>query len=310
MIKPAQATDEQAFRDRMDAVFELLCRLSATVDVDYAPLFCPEDRRAIPNGRPIGETVEELPRIGVYDQEVIDQFGGLDAMFDPPPRYTATLDRDKTVIVETEQPWDQVNWRPPTDADFLENAAFADSDERAHHERHDFTDPFASLDTGAIGTDLCVPQDKIGPKFHNEDLELIHVRVDDQRNLRRLDTDTFVRNVVDDDPGDPAAFMMATLEEIPPDANADELMVSTILKDAIPPAFVRLDEPDGENVVTKVSNLDVDAPKVNLLIRLGRIAQAREFSDEELREMAQFLDQLDQLDDVEGIERAIRDRLL
>lgn len=310
VIKPTKTTDERAFRDRMSAVFELLCRLAVTLDVDYAPLFSPEDRRAILKGRPIAENVEELPRIGVYDQAVVDQFGGLESMFDRPPWYTATLEGNKIVVAETERPWDRVDWQPPTEANFLETGAFADSGERAQQGDHDFEDPFAALETGAIGTDLCVPREKIGPEFPNEDLELVRVRVDEERNLRRLDTGAFVRNVVDDDPGDPAAFMMAMLEDIPTDATPDEPMVSALLKDAIPPAFVRLDDADDETVVTKVVALDIDVAKVDLLITLGRVAQDGDVTDEGLREMERFLEKLEGLDDLEGIEQRIQDRLL
>ena len=50
----------------MNSIFGLLCRLSVTLDVDYALLFTPEDRYAYPEGRPFAEAIEELPRMGVY----------------------------------------------------------------------------------------------------------------------------------------------------------------------------------------------------------------------------------------------------
>ncbi|PCR92543.1 hypothetical protein CP557_00150 [Natrinema ejinorense] len=160
-----------------------------------------------------------------------------------------------------------------------------------------------------MGTDLCVPREKIGPEFRNEDLELVHVRVDEERNLRRLDTGAFVRNVVNEDPGDPAAFMMAMLEDVPADAAADELMVSTLLR-GVPPAFVRLDDRDDETIVSKVMALDVDVAKVDLLISLGRVAREGGLTEEGLREMDRFLENLEGVEDVEGIEQRIRDRLL
>lgn len=129
-LKPTRATDERAFRDRMHAVFELVCRLAVTLDADYAPLFCPPNRRADLDGRPVVENLADLPRIGVYDRAVVDQYGSLEAMFDSTPWYSAALERDKTVVVETERPWGRVDWRPPIRADFLENAAFANPDER------------------------------------------------------------------------------------------------------------------------------------------------------------------------------------
>ena len=130
LIDQASVTDEREFRDRMHAFFELLCRLSAALDVDYAPLIRPDNRGVAPDDHPVADSLEELPRIGVYDRTDVDRFGGLEAAFDAPPWYTATLEGDKTVVVETERPLDEVDWRPPTDADFLENAAFDAPDER------------------------------------------------------------------------------------------------------------------------------------------------------------------------------------
>ncbi|WP_247730165.1 hypothetical protein [Halovivax limisalsi] len=88
-------------------------------------------------------------------------------------------------VVESERPWDEVGWAPPTEADFHESAASVDPDERADQLESAFEDPFASLDAGEIGTDLCVPREMIGPAFRNEDVELVRVRVDDERNLGR-----------------------------------------------------------------------------------------------------------------------------
>ena len=305
----ASATNEREFRRRMDGFFELLCRLSVALDVDYAPIIHPDNRGVAPDDRPIAESLDELPRIGVYNRTVIDQFGGLEAPFDSPPWYTATLERDKIVVVETQRPWDDVDWRPPTDADFVTDASFADPAERGQQGPPDFEDPFAALETGAIGTDLCVPRERIGPEFRNEDLELVRVRVDGQRDLRRLETGAFVRNVVDEAPGDPAAFMMAMLEEIPPGATEDDLMVSALLHEAVPPAFIQLDDPDAQNVVTAVSDLELDVNKVELLVSLGSLARTEGFDDEDYAELIGFLETLDRLESVENIETAVRDRL-
>ncbi|WP_339106349.1 hypothetical protein [Haloterrigena salinisoli] len=308
-IYPANAADEADYRAKMDGIFELLCRLAVTLDVDYAPLFNPMGRRAVPERRPIAEAVEELPRMGVYSREVLDELGGVAAMFESPPWYTASLEDGNTVVIESDTPWLEGGWRPPTEAPYLDDAAFNDSDDSAPNERRGLADPFAALEAGDIGTDLCVPRDKIAPEFRNEDLEVVHIRVDEERNLRRLEDGTFVRNVVDDDPGDDMAVMMAMLEDIPADAAADELMVSALLHEAVPPAFVRLEDPDGETVVTTVDALGSDVNKVELLISLGRIAQQQGVDDEGMQEMTQLLTKLERLDDLENIEGYIRDRL-
>lgn len=307
-IYPPNAADEADYRAKMDGIFELLCRLAVTLEADYAPLFNPMGRRAVPESRPIAEAVEELPRMGVYSREILDELGGAAGMFESPPWYTASLEDGKTVVIESDTPWLDGGWRPPTEATYLDDAALNDSDDPVLNERRGLADPFAALETGEFGTDLCVPRDKIAPEFRNGDLELVRVRVDEQRNLRRLDDGSFVRNVVDDDPGDPAAFMQAMLEEIPTGATADDLMVSALLKDVIPPAFVRLEDPADETIVSRVAGLDVDSPKVDLLISLGRVAQDGG-TDETLREIDAFLDNLDGLEDIDGIERTLEDWL-
>lgn len=301
---------QEEYQRRVDITFEFICRFAMATDVEYAPMLGfadPNPLQCWPTDYPITDHIEELPIFGIYSESALEDLGGLDAMFDRSPWYIAELPSGHTIIIQEDFPWNKRDWSPPTDAEFLETVTLPDSGE---YVAHDFADPFASLESGAVGTDLCVPREKIGPEFRNEDLELVRVRVDEQRDLRRLDDGSFVRNVVDDDPGDPAAFMQAMLEEIPADATADDLMVSALLKDAIPPAFVRLEGPDDETVVSTIAGLDIDSPKVDLLISLGRVAQDKGVTDETLREINAFLENLSGLENIVGLEERIRDRLL
>ncbi|MDS0474448.1 hypothetical protein [Natrinema sp. 1APR25-10V2] len=309
-IYPPNAADEADYRAKMDGIFELLCRLAVTLEADYAPLFNPMGRRAVPESRPIAEAVEELPRMGVYSRELLDELGGVTAMFESLPWSTASLEDGKTVVIESDTPWLDGGWRPPTEAAYLDDAAFDESDDPVSNERRGLADPFAALETGEMGTDLCVPREKIAPEFRNEDLELVRVRVDEQRDLRRTDTDSFVRNIVDDDPGDDAAFMMAMLADIPADAVEADLMVSALLRDAIPPAFVRLDDSSGETVVSRVMALDTGINKVELLVSLGRVAREAEFAAGDVQEMEQGLERLETLDDTVDLDQYLRNRLL
>ncbi|ELY69957.1 hypothetical protein [Natrinema versiforme] len=277
-------------------------------DVEYAPMLGFVDPiQCWPTDYPITDHIEELPIFGIYSQSALEDLGGLEAMFDRSPWYVAELPSGHTVVIQEDFPWNKRDWSPPTDAAFLETATFPDSGEYA---AHDFADPFAALETDAIGTDLCVPREKIGPEFRNEDLELVRVRVDEQRDLRRLDDGSFVRNVVDDDPGDPAAFMRAMLEEIPAGATADDLMVSALLKDAIQPAFVRLEDPADETIVSRVVALDSDINKVEFLITLGRVAREADFSVADSREIEQVFESLETFDATVDLDQYLRDRLL
>ena len=301
---------QDEYQRRVDITFEFICRLAMAIDVEYAPMLGfadPNPLQCWPTDYPITDHIEELPIFGIYSQSALEDLGSLDAMFDRSPWYVAELPSGHTVVIQEDFPWNKRDWTPPRDADFLESTTFPGSGE---YVSHDFADPFASLESGAIGTELCVPREKIGPEFHNGDLELVRVRVDEQRDLRRLDDGSFVRNVVDDDPADPAAFMQAMLKEIPADATADDLMVSALLHEAVPAAFVQLEDPDDDTIVSTVAALDIDSPKVDLLISLGRVAQDNGVTDEIIREIDAFLEKLAGLEDVEDLEERLRDRLL
>ena len=147
--------------------------------------------------------------------------------------------------------------------------------------------------------------------FRSEDLHLVRVRVDDRGDLRRLEDGTFVRNVVEDDSGGKADVVGRMLDDIPADATRDEQMVSALLHESIPPSFVRLDEPEDQNVVTKVMNLDVETNKHDLLVSLGRVAQLEEFDeDEDIEMMCNALEKIADLENVDGIEKTLDDWLV
>lgn len=173
-----------------------------------------------------------------------------------------------------------------------------------------FEDPFAALETGEYGADVCVHRDDITTEFPNEILELARIRVDEDRNLRRVDSDRFVRNVVDEVTESAQATVKRMLADIPADATEDDIHVSALLQGDIPPSFVRLDGPDGENVVTKVMRLDTDISKIKLLVSLRRVAQQDDFTAEDLDSMEGALDTLNELDDDKNIDQYIRERLL
>ena len=75
----------------MTALLELQCRVATAADANYGPLFNPPDRYAMPEGRPIGEAVEDAPHLDVYSPTVLGRFGGPEALFEEPPWYTGEL---------------------------------------------------------------------------------------------------------------------------------------------------------------------------------------------------------------------------
>ncbi|WP_209452231.1 hypothetical protein [Halosimplex halophilum] len=305
-IYPSEADSSSAYRELMDGLFELLCRGAVALDVDYAALFNPESRNSIAHDRPFIDGIEEFPRLGVYSGELVDEFGGVDSMFDPDPWYTATLAGDKFVVADAPSDWLGGPWQPPTEAEYLDHAEFVDREDSG--QAVGLSDPFANLDAGEYGADVGVEPDDISGEFTNDALRLRRVRVDDERNLRRVDDDAFVRNVVDKKHDDQLDLIQAMLAEIPREPHTDE-HASALLHEAIPPSFVRLDGPDDENVVTKVMNLDTDVSKHDLLISLGRVAQQDDFTDDDLDSIEDALDTLDELDG-ENVDTYIRQNLL
>ncbi|WP_236044567.1 hypothetical protein [Haloarcula salinisoli] len=296
----------------MDDVLELICRLAMSLEAEYVPLINAQEHgtSATPSGESISGTVSVPPPIGVYSATVLDGFGGVESLTEAPPWYVAELTDERTVVITTDEPWASGGWRPPTDAPYIERARFNEADtdtEQTGDQALDLSDPFAVFSPGDYGVDACVAREDIGEKFRNEDLRLVRVYVDDDRNLRRVADDTFVRNVVLE-AGDEDAIIEGMLADIPPAADDEDLMISALLHGAVPPSFVRLDEPDGENVVSRVLELDIETNKAELLVSLGEAARHDGGLDTQTIESA--LDNLAELDDTEAVDAYIRENLL
>ncbi|WP_436925776.1 hypothetical protein [Halosimplex amylolyticum] len=307
-VHPKWAQQDTDYDEWMDIVFELVCRLATQLDANYVAWLntARDPMSAVPEDRPIGEAIERAPVFGVYSDEVLDDLGGTDALFDREPWYVADIDGERTLIIESEQPWVEGGWRPPTDAPYLDSAEF--QEDVNSDQSVGLSDPFAALETGEYGADLGVVPDDIAGEFTNDALRLRRVRVDDDRNLRRIDDNAFVRNIVDEEPADQIELIQAMLSEIPREPNTDE-HASALLHDAIPPSFVRLDDPDDENVVTKVMDLETDVNKQNLLVSLGGVAQQDDFTKEDLASIESALDTLADLEG-ENVDAYIRQNLL
>jgi|GEM_PF-1563611 hypothetical protein len=312
-INPKWSDDTETYQRRMDDVLELVCRLAMALEAEYVPLINAQEHgmKATPSGRPISEAVSVPPPIGIYSPTVLDGFGGIESLTEEPPWYVAELTDGRTVVITTDEPWADGGWRPPTDAPYIERAWFNEADtdrEQPADEVVDLSDPFAVLSPGDYGVDACVAREDIAAEFRNEDLRGVRVYVDEDRNLRRVADDTFVRNVVTRAGDDEQAVIEGMLADIPPDTDDETVMISALLHGAVPPSFVRLDAPDGENVVSRVLELDIETNKVDLLVSLGEAARYGEGLDTQTIESA--LDNLADLDDTEAVDAYIRENLL
>jgi hypothetical protein len=124
---------------------------------------------------------------------------------------------------------------------------------------------------------------------------------DESDNLRRISDDSFVRRLIEDG---------SVMGELPDDADPDEERLSALMETVFPPAFVQLDGPDGETVVSKTMALDIETSKFDLLVSLARTAQAEDVSDEVLATIDGILTELRRLDDEDGIDQYIQANLL
>lgn len=298
--------ETESHRDEfVDAVIDLVCSLAVSNDFEYVAAHDPvstDSDPVIPTTRPIVDDIDRLPVLGIYSREMVEMLGGSDRVLETPAWRVEELSGGQILIVTDEPPWGYgVGTESATDflLDDRENTGSSLSDPG-------FSDPFAALKPGDYGTDVCVHREDIAAEFHNEDIELVRVYVDESGDLRRVSDDSFVRNVVVDAPDD-ATFVKRMLMDIPPDATEDDLMTSALLHDAIPPSFVRLGGPNSKNVVSRVMALNVETNKIDMLVSLGKAVQSQEGIDSTMIESA--LENLAGLEGVDGIEQYIEQNL-
>jgi hypothetical protein len=312
---PEKWYDDADYQEFFDDFVEFLCQLAIQLDAEYVALF--ENvhwNDVVPSDAPLSEHIDQVPRLAIYSESLLDDLGGLNAIRDQPPWRVGDLENGSTLVIWSDEPWGRSGWTESTHRELRAPQREAEADESEDisesNQELQLSDPFAALETGAQGTDVCVRREDIAAEFRNEDLHLVRVYIDENRDLRRLDDDTFVRNVVDEELADHRAVIEAQLADIPPDATEGDLMVSALLHSAIPPAFVRLDSPNGETVASRVMDLDVDTNKQELLISLGRAVQHENGSTAALQTVEQALDKLTELEGVEGVDDWIEANLL
>ena len=183
---------------------------------------------------------------------------------------------------------------------------FTDSERRdLHHGEADtgpeISDPFPVLATGEYGTDAVVDRADLAREFTNEALTLERVYRDESNTLRRVEDDSFLRRIIDDG---------EVIGDLPADVDEADEPLSALLEASIPPAFVRLDDPDGETVVSTVLALDTEASKHKLLWSLAQTAQSQDVSEEVLTKIDRILTELQRLDDEDGLDQYIEQNFL
>lgn len=291
---------------------ELVRDLSVALETMYA---C--SRHADPHTKASPEEVwptapsfnlERVPWLSVFSASLIERLGWTDRIRETPAWRVKPLESGHILLLKTSEPWENEGPDHPVDR-YLFDGDHTETDGGTDRSAS-LKDPFSHLAVGEHGADICVHRNDITTELPNEILEPVRVRIDENRDLRRVDSGRFLRNVVDPEPEAELSVTKRMLANVPDDATDDDLYVSALLRDVIPPSFVRLDDPDGENIVTKVTELDTDVSKIKLLVSLGRVAQQDDFTAEDLNSMEGALNTLKELDDEDNIDQYIRERLL
>lgn len=293
ILIPSNWSDEQSYTEFVAAVVDLACELAVAYDAEYVPLFQTSKHNAIaPTDTPFADHIDEVPKLAVYSESLLSELGGFDALYGGEPWRYAELDSGHVLAMTADGPW--------------KNSGFTGSQIRELQRGNtngdlDFSDPFTALDPGEYGTDAVIAKDDIAREFTNEALTLERVYRDESDNLRRIGDDSFVRRLVEDG---------SVMGELPDDADPDAERISALMEEVFPPAFVQLDNPDGETIVSKTMALDIETSKFVLLVSLAQTARAEAASDGVLASIDGIVTELDRLDDEDGIDQYIQQTLL
>jgi hypothetical protein len=286
-------SDSKQYTEFVDGVIDLACELATAYDAEYVPLFWSDEHQDVaPRGMPFADHIDRVPALAVYSASLFEELGGFETLYGGPPWRYCELDSGHVFAMTADGPW--------------QDTAFTDSERRDLHHGEantglEISDPFAVLATGKYGTDAVVDRADLAREFTNEALTLERVYRDESNVLRRVEDDSFVRRIIDD--GEVIGDLPANVDE------ADEPL-SALLEASIPPAFVRLDDPDGETVVSRVLALDTGANKHKLVWSLAQTAQSQDVSEEVLTKIDRILTELQRLDDEDGFDQYIKQNFL
>lgn len=299
-VRPEQHTRDSV-QERVDALVELTTELVALLDPEYVWGMLdagpqPDEGRR-PTERPIADSIETLDWLTVLGPELVEALGGYERVTNAPGWRVEELKSGHVLVVATDNPVRPTETPPISVTEYLlEGVSLPDASER----RSGLEDPFAELQPGDVGADLVADTDDVG-SLENDDLELVRCEVDESYHLRAVDDGSFVRRVLGAD---------GPVGEVPADADPADEPVTVLALVGVPPAFVRLDDSDDENVVTMIDRLDVELDKVALLANLASLPDDPDYDPSELDRLESVLSDLLDLDDVDGVEKLVERRLL
>lgn len=284
---------------RVSVIVDLIATLAECYDPEYAWGMLGTGQRPgeglRPTGRPISEHVDELGWVTVLSEPLVDAFGGRERVLDTPAWKVQELETGHVVIVKTDNPVE------PTDVPSISSEEYLLEGRSREELKADLLaghDPFLDIAPGEYGSDVVLEPAAVGGDVTNEDLELVRVECGSDNCLWDANTGEFVRRLVDG-PKDPIGNLPAEID------SEDEMYTACYLWN-IPVEFVRLADPDDENVVTKVMRLDVDIYKGQLLTGLAEVLASGEL---DLATIERAIDKLHEVEDPKAAERWIEQRL-
>lgn len=291
-LYPDSWDSDEEYAQFVDSCIDFLREMAVRLDPTYVAIFDIRDWQSIhPEASPLAENITVPPAMAVYSRPLLVDLGGLDSLYDDVSLQREELDSGHVLVVSDKGPWSRILFEDSDDSE-IPPTEITDLD---------LSDPFKVLDPGEYGTDAVITKSDINPEFTNEALTLERCYRDESDNLRRIEDDSFVRRVIGDD---------GPMGELPNDADPDEERLSALLNEFVPPAFVRMETPDDETIVSKILALDIETNKFDLLVSLAQTARVEGVDEEVLATIDGVLTELSEMDDAEGIDQYIQARLL
>ena len=123
-IVPDDGNDAEGYTGFPAAFVELIRRLALAFDPEVGTSYntqhfhsSPSPRDVIPEETPI--EFDRLPWLGVYSENIVDQFGGLEHVLASPAWRVEELDNGSILVIKTREPWADRGTTHPIDRHLL-----------------------------------------------------------------------------------------------------------------------------------------------------------------------------------------------
>lgn len=295
--------ETEVIEARFDLFLDIVGDIVPIVTPEYCWGMLPQNHevtsQCLPTGRPIVEHIDTLSWISVFGPSLMEDLGGRDRVLATPAARVEEFETGHVLVVKTDEFFDYDYGTDAVDRYLLDGIELteletdtSDSDPEVSDETLSFDDPFRKFSPGDIGADVVVEKDAVGGDISNDDLQLRRVTLDENGHLRDLETNEFVRRLYGPD---------GQIGTLPSDVTTEEELFPPLALNGVPVEFVRLSDPDGENVVTKCMALDADLDKFEFLVRLSTSVLADGYERDDIDSVENLLDSASALENQDGI---------